>query len=97
MRPTLAQDDWLLVDPVAFADAPPEAGDLVLLPDPRDPSRLLVKRVAEVHDGAAELFVIGDAPKDSTDSRAFGSIETGLVEGPPWFRYWPPRRRGRVR
>ena len=97
MRPTLEPGDWLLVNPDAYADVPPAPGDLVLVPDPRAPSRLLVKRVAEVHDEAAQLFVAGDAPDDSTDSRAFGSVETSLVEGQPWFRYWPPRSWGRVR
>jgi nickel-type superoxide dismutase maturation protease len=96
MRPTLEPGDWLLADPDAYAAAPPTIGDLVLVPDPREPSRLLVKRVAEVHDGGRELFVRGDAPAASTDSRTFGSVGTSEVEGRPWFRYWPPRRLGRI-
>ena len=96
MRPTLEPGDWLLVDPDAYADMPPEPGDLVLVPDPREPSRLLVKRVTEVHDAGRQLFVTGDAPEASTDSRAFGTIETALVEGRPWFRYWPLRRLARI-
>jgi nickel-type superoxide dismutase maturation protease len=94
MSPTLEPGDWLLADPDAFRDVPPEIGDLVLVPDPREPSRLLVKRVAEVHSD--ELFVVGDAPEESTDSRAFGSVTVDAVEGRPWFRYWPLRRVGRV-
>ncbi len=74
----------------------PVPGDLVLVPDPREPARLLVKRVSEVHDGGRELFVTGDARDRSTDSRAFGSVGTTTVEGRPWFRYWPLRRLGRV-
>ena len=103
MRPTLEPGDWLLVDPEGYAERPPAAGDLVLVTDPRsivtDPrstGRLLVKRVAEVYDGGRELFVVGDAHDGSTDSRAFGSVTTATVEGRPWFRYWPPRRMGRV-
>jgi nickel-type superoxide dismutase maturation protease len=97
MRPTLAAGDWLLVDPDAYAVRSPSVGDLVLVPDPRRPSRLLVKRVAEVHEDGGELFVTGDAHDASTDSRAFGSVSTSTVEGRPWFRYWPLRRIGRVR
>jgi nickel-type superoxide dismutase maturation protease len=97
MAPTLLPGDWLLVDPAAFTDSPPLAGDLVLVPDPRLGSRLLVKRVAAVEDGGRRLRLIGDAPGASTDSRAFGPVEASAVEGRPWFRYWPPDRWGRVR
>lgn len=96
MRPTLEPGDWLLADPEAYADVAPKVGDLVLVPDPRALDRLLVKRVAEVHDGGRELFVTGDAQDESIDSRAFGSVSTSTVEGRPWFRYWPPRHIGRV-
>ena len=95
MYPTLRSGDWLLADPDAYAETAPVPGDLVLVPDPREPSRLLVKRVAEVHLG--ELFVVGDAPDASTDSRSFGPVAVSAVEGRPWFRYWPPGRFGRVR
>ena len=94
MAPTLEPGDWLLADPDAYRDSPPRVGDLVLVPDPRQPSRLLVKRVAEVADGA--LFVAGDSPDASTDSRTFGSIDPASVAGRPRFRYWPPRRMGRI-
>ena len=43
------------------------------------------------------LLVGGDDPAASTDSRAFGAVDPAVVEGRPWFRYWPPRRLGRVR
>ena len=97
MRPTLEPGDWLLADPAAYGSEAPTVGDLVLVPDPRATDRLLVKRVAEVHDGGRELMVIGDAHDESTDSLAFGSVTTSTVEGRPWFRYWPPRRLGRLR
>ncbi len=96
MRPSLEPGDWLLVDPEAYASVAPAVGELVLVPDPRVPSRLLVKRVAEVHDGGRALIVKGDAQDASTDSRAFGSVDTSAVEGRPWFRYWPPTGVGRI-
>lgn len=97
MLPTLQPGDWLLVDPDAYRGQAPIEGDLVLVPDPRAPRLLLIKRVSEVHDSGRELFVAGDAAGASTDSRAFGSVATGSVEGRPWFRYWPPRNIGRIR
>jgi nickel-type superoxide dismutase maturation protease len=95
MSPTLEPGDWLLADPDAYAQTAPVVGDLVLVADPREPSRLLIKRVSEIHD--SELFVSGDAPDQSTDSRAFGSVDVGAIEGRPWFRYWPLRRIGQLR
>lgn len=94
MTPTLEPGDWLLADPDAFAETPPAVGDLVLVPDPRERARLLVKRVAEAHGD--DLLVAGDLPDESTDSRAFGSVAVSAIEGRPWFRYWPIRRFGRI-
>lgn len=95
MAPTLLPGDWLLVDPDAYRDAPPARGCIVLLQDPCEPARLLVKRVADSHaDG--RLDVRGDASRASTDSRTFGPVDPRSVEGRPWFRYWPLRRWGRI-
>ncbi len=95
MAPTLLPGDWLLADPDAYRVQPPGVGELVLVPDPRKPSRLLVKRVTAL-DARGWLQVGGDDPTVSTDSRTFGAVKPGLVEGRPWFRYWPFRRLGRV-
>jgi len=96
MAPTLLPGDWLLVDPKAFRSASaPRVGELVLHHDPRDPDRLLIKRVGAVEAG--RLVVHGDAPDASTDSRTFGAVDPALVVGRPWFRYWPPSRLGRLR
>lgn len=96
MAPTLLPGDWLLVDLDAYREEDPAPGDLVLVPDPRKPSRLLVKRVVAVSQDGGLLQVAGDAPDASTDSRTFGPVEAGAVEGRPWFRYWPPGRAGRI-
>jgi nickel-type superoxide dismutase maturation protease len=95
MAPALEPGDWVLVDPQAYRHRPPRTGELLLAPDPREPGRLLVKRVAEVEpDG--RLRLVGDAPGDSTDSRQFGPIDPATVAGRPWFRYWPAGRAGRL-
>lgn len=96
MAPTLQPGDWLLADPEAYRVRAPRIGELVLVPDPREPERLLVKRVVGM-DQLGWLKVQGDDPSASTDSRTFGSIDPGAVEGRPWFRYWPMGRMGRLR
>ena len=97
MQPTLAPGDWLLADPDAFARRPAAVGDLVLVPDPHAPSRLLVKRVAEVYEDGRELWIRGDAPGSTADSDSFGPVTASTVVGGPWFRYWPPGRIGPIR
>ncbi len=93
MAPTLVPGEWLLVDPVAYRETGPAVGDLVVAPDPREPARLLVKRVRGVTvDGALELR--GDAPDVSTDSRTFGPLPVSAVTGRAWARYWPLSRVG---
>lgn len=96
MMPGLAPGDWLLVDPAAYRRHPPRPGHVVVLTDPREPRRVLVKRVARVL-GDGRLEVSGDAPHASTDSRTFGPVAANVVEGRAWARYWPPARVGRVR
>jgi nickel-type superoxide dismutase maturation protease len=96
MAPTVLPGDWLLVDPSGYLECVPRAGDLVVVPDPRMNDRLLVKRVASVtQDGRVEL--VGDTADRSTDSRVFGPVDPASIAGRPWFRYWPPRRAGRIR
>ena len=96
MAPTLGAGDWLLVDPAAYRDHGPAVGDIVVAPDLREPTRLLVKRVAVVGaDGSVELR--GDAPDASTDSRTFGLLPAAVLQGRAWARYWPPRRVGLLR
>jgi len=96
MLPVLQPGDWLLVDPLAFRDRPPRAGELVVVPDPREPERVLVKRVrSTLENGRLELA--GDAADQSTDSRTFGPVSADDVRGRAWARYWPPDRWGRVR
>jgi nickel-type superoxide dismutase maturation protease len=96
MAPTLQPGDWLLSDPEAYRMRAPRIGELVLVPDPREAERLLVKRVVD-RDTLGRLIVEGDDPSVSTDSRTFGALDPATVEGRPWFRYWPLRRMGRLR
>lgn len=93
MAPALRPGDWLLVDPSAYRETGPAVGDIVVAPDPREPARLMVKRVGGIAaDGSLELR--GDSPDASTDSRDFGPLPLAAVQGRAWARYWPPRRVG---
>lgn len=93
MEPSLRAGDWLLVDPLGFANRAPQAGELVVADDPRQPGRWLIKRVHSVTpDGA--LVVGGDHPAHVRDE--IPPIEPAAVVGRPWLRYWPLRRIGRV-
>jgi nickel-type superoxide dismutase maturation protease len=96
MAPLLRHGDWILVDPDAYRRRSVGRGDLVVIPDPREPSRILVKRVAAV-DRDGLLNLVGDNPACSTDSRQFGPLKPEQVLGRPWARYWPPRRAGLLR
>jgi nickel-type superoxide dismutase maturation protease len=89
MRPTLEPGDRLLV----LHGPRPRPGDLVTVRDPRDPARILVKRVASVSGGA--VTVAGDNPSHSTDSRVFGTLPAASVGGRVVYRYHPEHRRGR--
>ena len=91
MEPALREGDWLLILPPRPA---PRRGEVVLLRDPRDRSRLLLKRVAEVtRDGCV---VEGDHVGHSRDSREFGPVPVADVVGRAAFRYFPLDRIGRI-
>ena len=42
------------------------------------------------------LFVLGDCPPRSTDSRSWGPLDEGLVVARPVVRVWPPNRQGAI-
>jgi signal peptidase I len=83
MAPTLLPGDRLLVIRLL---RPPQPGEVVLAPDPRDMRRELVKRVAAVNVAGVELR--GDNRSTSTEARvAPEAIRWRVVA-----RYWPPDR-----
>ncbi len=108
MRPVLEPGDFV----VASARGAVRRGSVVVVERPDRPGLEVVKRVAAVtgdrisavpggaFDGRTlergELWVLGDNPPESTDSRTFGPVESGAVRGVVRFRYWPPRRAGLV-
>jgi nickel-type superoxide dismutase maturation protease len=96
MLPTLAPGDRLLVESRTLGRRPPRVGEVVLASDPRRPERELIKRVVAVSAAAGTLELRGDAPEQSTDSRAFGAVPIRGVRWRVVARYWPPGRAGLV-
>jgi nickel-type superoxide dismutase maturation protease len=85
MLPALAPGDWLVVrwGPAAVRRARP--GHLLVVVRPDRPELLLIKRlVARRPDG---LWVEGDNPHGSDDSRQFGPLPDAAALGRVWFRY----------
>jgi nickel-type superoxide dismutase maturation protease len=89
MEPALREGDWLLVVPPRGT---PRGGDIVLVRDPRERTRLLLKRVAAI--SSEGVVVLGDRDDHSTDSRHFGAVPLDDVVGRAAFRYAPLRRVG---
>lgn len=88
MLPAFRPGDRLLVGPAWLV----KAGVVVALADPRNPDRLMVKRVSACAGGLVE--VLGDNPPASTDSRHFGAVPRRALVGRVIYRYGPPERAG---
>ena len=100
MLPALEPGDRLLVVRAAGGIRP---GDVVAVPDPRRPERLLIKRVTGFTATAtgtgtenASVVLAGDAPGESTDSRTFGPVPAASIWGVARYRYAPADRAGRI-
>jgi signal peptidase I len=109
MEPTLEPGDRVIVDLRCYARRVPHPGEVALLLGPGDVP--LVKRVArrpaalpsdapwvlDPRDLSSErVWVLGDNPGESADSRVFGPVPVGRFLGRVRFRYWPLFRMGRV-
>ena len=96
MRPTLEPGDWALAVRVQRV----RRGDVVVVEHPERPGFELVKRVVHVPGEAApdgrvlmdEVWVEGDEPEGSTDSRRFGPVPIGHVHARVRWVWWPPER-----
>ena len=87
MQPHLYAGDCVLIRRGARA----RRGDVVLVRRPDRPELLVVKRVWDVlSDG--RLWLAGDNPTHSDDSREFGAVAASAVEGRVVWRYRPLRR-----
>jgi len=96
MRPTLEPGDWA----VAATAGGLRPGDVVVIEHPERRGFEMVKRVVgapgnHAPDGrllTGEVWVEGDDPASSTDSRTFGAVPMDLVRGRVRAVWWPPSR-----
>lgn len=86
MEPTFWEGQTLLVSGVPYFLKQPKVGDVVVIKDPQGPSissgeagRLLLKRIDKRKEN--KYFVVGDNPKQSTDSKDFGWITKKEIIG----------------
>ncbi|MGH6658010.1 MAG: nickel-type superoxide dismutase maturation protease [Actinocrinis sp.] len=70
-------------------------GDAVLARDPREPERVVLKRIARREGGG--WWLLADNSYAPGDSRQFGAVADDLVLGRVVARLWPPRTRLRLR
>lgn len=89
MSPALLHGDRLLLAPPLVLGR----GQVVVAPDPRDPRRVLCKRVEAVR--GSDVWLVGDNLARSTDSRIFGPVPRATLKGVAIWRYAPKGREGR--
>ena len=86
----MSNGDWWLVSRRSTC----RVGSVALLRHPSRPDLLMVKRVTRIDDGG--VWVEGDNPTGSQDSRQFGPVPRECILGRLIFRYRRgPRARGR--
>jgi Signal peptidase, peptidase S26 len=96
MRPTLEPGDWA----IAIAAERARPGDVVVVEHPERPGLEMVKRVVSVSgyrapdgtDLVDRVWVEGDEPSSSTDSRSLGALPAESVRGRVVLVWWPPGR-----
>lgn len=83
MNPTLKDGDTILVSGLSYILSKPKIGDLVVLkgdlPRHGKAGRYIIKRIEKIK--ANKFYVLGDNPKESTDSREFGWIDRQKIVG----------------
>ena len=93
MEPALRPGDWLLARRSVRAGRPPRVrpGQVVIARHPAEPGLLLVKRAARQERGG--WWLVSDNPgAGAVDSRHFGPVPPGLIEGRVLLRYGQGRR-----
>ena len=63
-------------------------GDVVVARRPDRPELEIIKRITAIDDSGA-MFLSGDNPAASTDSRQFGAVTRAHIVARVRWRYWP--------
>jgi len=80
MLPTLKPGDEVFVNLRAYRKQLPQVGDVVLVQHPEQPNIKILKRITAVSP-QNHLFLEGDNPTESNDSRHFGWVPLERVYG----------------
>ena len=86
MVPAFSPRERVLVNRAAYWFGSPKTNDVVVMRDPREPARLLIKRI-DRPAGEGAWLVLGDNATASADSRTFGPVPRGLLVGKVVARY----------
>ena len=76
MKPTIDEGDELLIAQRKSV----RVGDIVVLEHPRDSDTVILKRVKRLDEGGV-VWIEGDNPDESTDSRQFGQVRRSELTG----------------
>jgi nickel-type superoxide dismutase maturation protease len=89
MEPGYRAGERVLVNRLAYLLRRPAHGDVVVVQDPEDEQRHLLKRIAAAPDGDRPglYYVLGDNQAESRDSREFGAVPQRLILGKAWRKY----------
>ena len=63
-------------------------GEVVVARRPDRPELEIIKRIQAI-DGNGAIFLLGDNPSSSTDSRQFGAVTREQIVARVRWRYWP--------
>lgn len=98
MEPTFGAGDRVIVDLWTYRHRSPRPGEIVLVEGAERGTPTIVKRVALPPAGVkptpSSLWVLGDNPAASADSRQTGAIPADRVVGRVALLYWPLSRAG---
>jgi nickel-type superoxide dismutase maturation protease len=87
MAPRLPSGSLIVARPVDAATRL-RIGDVVVARRPDRPELEIVKRIQAI-DAAGGIFLAGDNPAASIDSRQFGTVRRQDILARVGWRYWP--------
>ena len=87
MAPRLRRGALVIAEPID-GTMRLRAGDVVVARRPDQPQVEVIKRIHSI-DAAGTIFLTGDNPNASTDSRDFGPVRREDIIARVRWRYWP--------
>jgi nickel-type superoxide dismutase maturation protease len=88
MAPRLPSGSLIVAWPIDDATRL-RVGDVVVARRPDRPELEIVKRIEAIDAAGSAIFLAGDNPGASTDSRQFGTVTRHHILARVGWRYWP--------